>query len=179
MYKLTTEKWGHVIIRVSDDTFIPLDPNNKDYQQFLDDINKNGVSIVEGAVPEQVLAEAATKQFNHQLAQYATAIDRLNRYVLSQGCAEIKQMIATGETVFNEETMEMEPVFVEVTAQSSIDPLPLTIEVSEMDTATMEMVITTVDNPAIVQDLEQRTKAQAVVDATPEEVITAYETTIG
>jgi hypothetical protein len=179
MYKLTTEKWGTVIIRVSDDTFIPLDPNNTDYQKFLDNINEQGNEIVEGDIPEHVLAEAATKKFNYQLAQYVSAIDRLNHYVLSEGCAETKQMMATGEQVFNEETLEMEPVFVEVTAQSSIDPLPLTVEVSEMNDITMEMVITTVDNPAVVQDLEQRAAAQAVVDAAPELVVAAYENTLG
>jgi hypothetical protein len=103
----------------------------------------------------------------------------LSQYVLSQGRAEIKQMMATGETVFNEETMEMEPVLMEVTAQASIDPVPLTVQVSEMNDITMEMVVTTVDNPAIVQDIAQRAAAEAVVDATPAEVITAYETTIG
>ena len=148
---------------------------NSDYQQFLDDLNKHSISIVEGSIPEDVLAEAATKKFNHQLAQYATAIDRLNQYELSEGCAETKRMMATGETVFNEETKEMEPVLMEVTAHASIDPVPLTIQVSEMNDITMEMQFTTVDNPAIAQDIAQRAAAQTVVDATPAEVKTAYE----
>ena len=35
MYKLTNEKLGNVIIRLSDNTFIPLDLNNSDYQVYL------------------------------------------------------------------------------------------------------------------------------------------------
>ena len=178
MYKLSTSITSdpsRTIIRIADTVFIPMVTGNSDYQQFLDDLNKHSISIFEGDIPEDVLAEAATKKFNHQLAQYTNAIDRLSQYVLSQGRAEIKQMMATGETVFNEETKEMEPVLIEVTAHASIDPLPLTIEVSEMNDITMEMVVTTVDNPAIVQDIAQRAAAQTVVDATPAEVKTAYE----
>lgn len=178
MYKLSiniTNELSRTIIRIADTAFIPLVTDNTDYQCFLDDINKHGVSIFEGVVPEDVLAEAATKKFNHQLAQYATAIDRLSQYKLSEGCAETKRMMATGEQVFNEETKEMEPVLVEVTAHASIDPLPLTVQVSEMNNTTMEMVVTTIDNPAIVQDIAQRAAAQTVVDATPAEVKTAYE----
>ena len=178
MYKLSTSITSdpsRTIIRIADTVFIPMATGNSDYQRFLDDINEQGTSIFEGEVPDDVLVEAATKKFNNQLEKYAYAIDRLNRYELSNGRAETKQMMATGEQVFNEETKEMEPVLIEVIAQSKIDPLPLTIEVSEMNDITMEMVVTTIDNPEIVQDLEERTKAQAVVDATPAEVKTAYE----
>lgn len=35
MYKLTTEKWGNVIIRIADNSFIPTDPANTDYQRYL------------------------------------------------------------------------------------------------------------------------------------------------
>jgi hypothetical protein len=35
MYKLTTEKWGNVIVRIVDNTFIPLDIANRDYQKYL------------------------------------------------------------------------------------------------------------------------------------------------
>ena len=88
-------------------------------------------------------------------------------------------MMPTGERVFNDKTAEMDPVLVEVTTHDSIEPVPLTVEVGEMNIATMEMQFTTMDNPAVVQDLAERTKAQAVVDATPELVVAAYENTLG
>ena len=52
MYKLfivqhSTE--ANSIIRLSDNVSIPLDPDNTDYQQFVDDIYTNGIGIVEGA----------------------------------------------------------------------------------------------------------------------------------
>ena len=37
------------IIRLQDNVSIPLDPDNTDYQQFVDDIYTNGIGIVEGA----------------------------------------------------------------------------------------------------------------------------------
>jgi hypothetical protein len=48
-----------------------------------------------------------------------------------------------------------------------------------MNNTTMEMIVTTVDNPAVVQDIAQRAAAQAVVDATPDLVVAAYENTLG
>ena len=167
------------IRRIADATWIPLVEENTDYQRFLDDINEHGVEIVDGDIPAHVLTQATDKKFTQQLSKYAEATARLSQYVLSQGRAEIKQMMPTGERVFNDETAEMELVLAEVTTHDSIEPVPLTVEVSEMNTATMEMIITTVDNPAVVQDLAERTKAQAVVDATPELVVAAYENTLG
>tara|TARA_Y100000361_G_C11047214_1_gene283182 strand:- start:45 stop:392 length:348 start_codon:yes stop_codon:yes gene_type:complete len=45
MYKFQTDK---IIKRLSDGVFIPVDENNRDYQQFKDDVASNGVSCVEG-----------------------------------------------------------------------------------------------------------------------------------
>ena len=183
MYKLLPKDYltgeaSTTVKRLSDNAFIPFDPANTDYQEFLDWINE-GNTITDKEIPEHVLTQAADKKFKQQLSKYAEAVVRLSQYVLSQGRAEIKQMIATGKTVFNEEPAEMEMVLEEVTIYAKIEPVPLTVEVSEMNIATMEMIITTVDNPAVVQDLAERTKAQAVVDATPELVVAAYENTLG
>ena len=179
-YKLNIDHRTEQVMSVcKDDKYgIPFDSGNADYQEFLDWINE-GNTITDKEIPEHVLTQAADKKFTQQLSKYAEATARLSQYVLSQGRAEIKQMMPTGERVFNDETAEMELVLAEVTTHDSIDPVPLTVEVSEMNTATMEMIITTVDNPAVVQDLAERTKAQAVVDATPELVVAAYENTLG
>ena len=65
---------------------------------------------------------------------------------------EYTEMQPTGEQVYNEETEQFEDVMEEVTIQ--------------------ELVYTTetVDNPEIIRDTEERAAAQAVVDATPDEV---------
>jgi len=45
MYKLTENS----IQRLSDGASIPQSSDNRDYQQFLQDVKKQGISIVEGA----------------------------------------------------------------------------------------------------------------------------------
>ena len=45
MYKLTDE---NSIQRLSDNASIPQADGNRDYQQFLQDVKKEGISIVEG-----------------------------------------------------------------------------------------------------------------------------------
>lgn len=179
MYKFQEPDWRGDqepgVLRLADSAWIPFNLDNRDYKSFLQAILDEGTDILEGEPHPKLQKDLEIFTFNQQLNKYATAVLRLSQYELSQGRAETKKMMATGEQVFNEETKEMEPVLIEVIAQSKIDPLPLTIEVSEMNDITMEMVVTTIDNPEIVQDLEERTKAQAVVDATPAEVKTAYE----
>ena len=54
-----------------------------------------------------------------------------------------------------------------------IEPLEATVEVTETNEETMESTTTTARNPLIVRDEEERAAAQAVVDATPQEVIDA------
>ena len=45
MYKLKEQE----IVRVEDNTHIPQASGNRDYQQFLQDVKVNGITIVEGA----------------------------------------------------------------------------------------------------------------------------------
>ena len=45
MYKLISD----VIIKISDNVSIPIDPENRGYQQFLEDIYEKGLGIIEGA----------------------------------------------------------------------------------------------------------------------------------
>ena len=182
MYKLLPKDYltgeaSTTVKRLSDNAFIPFDSGNADYQEFLDWINE-GNTITDKEIPEHVLTQAADKKFKQQLSKYTEAVARLSQYVLSQGRAETKKMISTGQTVFNEETMEMEMVLEEVTVHAEIDPVPLTIQVSEMNNTTMEMITTTMDNPAVVQDLEQRAAAEAIQAATPPDVVTAYENSL-
>ena len=46
MYKITDT---NNIFRKSDGAFIPVTPDNIDYQQFVEDIHTHGLGIVEGA----------------------------------------------------------------------------------------------------------------------------------
>ena len=156
-----------MIFRISDNAFIPFDPANTDYQQFLDDLNKHGTSIVDEELPESILTAAAEKKFNQQLNAYTQAVGRLAQYLVSVGREEVKAMQPNGEKSFNQETGQYEDVLVEMVMQTAIDPLPETVEITQ---GYPEPVNSTVRNPAIVLDEEQRAAAQAIIDATPQEV---------
>ena len=111
----------------------------------------------------------ANNTFNWKLAEYRKATARLAKYRLADGRPELTEMQPTGEQVFNEETGEMEAVMAEVIVQTAIDPLEATVEQITYDdegNATTE----TVDNPLIVADDAERAAAQAVIDATPQDV---------
>ena len=169
MYKLyKNNQTGEVagVLR-GDYMSIPLDLVNTDYQLFLDDINEHGTTIVEGDTPESILTAAAEKKFEIQLANYQRAVARLAQYLVSVGRPEVKEMLPVGQKTLNEETGEMQDVLVETITQTAVDPLPETVEIWE---GFPESVKSTVRNPAIVQDEEQRAAAQAIVDATPQEV---------
>ena len=150
-------------------TSIPIASENTDYQAVLDAIIAEGAACFDGDIPAELQAAADEKQFNQQLAAYRAATARLAQYRLADGRPELTEMQPTGEQVFNEETGEMEAVMAEVIVQTAIDPLEATVEQTTYDdegNATNE----TVDNPLIVADDAERAAAQAVVDATPDDV---------
>lgn len=232
MYKLNEE----TIQRLSDNAFIPQDNGNRDYQQFLQDVKKQGISIVEGAdviepdyvalrtgvdgyaptgeqlgmiadgtqeahvaevkakfpktitggttvdkVPAWVEIEVAKVLFAEQLSAYTVAVARLDKYILADGRAEVTEMMDTTEYVVDEEGMivltDDEPTYVqeEVITVSAVEPLEPTVEITvySEDDMEAEPTIETIENPEITQDNLERTEAQAVVDATPAEVVEA------
>jgi hypothetical protein len=109
-----------------------------------------------------------------QTERYATALKRLDQYVLSVGRPEITEEVevVTGKTwVGGEAGSWVENTTTEtVVVYNAIDPLPATVEVFNQETESME----TVSNPLIVKDEEERAAAQAVVDATPQQVKDDY-----
>ena len=109
-----------------------------------------------------------------QTERYATALKRLDQYVLSVGRPEITEEVevVTGKTWVGGETGSwVENTTTEtVVVYNAIDPLPATVEVFNQETESME----TVSNPLIVKDEEERAAAQAVVDATPQQVKDDY-----
>ena len=127
-----------------------------------------------GPVPDWVQEAADNWTFNKQLREYVTAVERLSQYILSEGRPEIREdVVVETREVWNEESEEYETVNIteNVITQTAIEPLEATVEVTEYNEETMESTITTVPNPLIVRDEEERAAAQAVVDATPEAVI--------
>ena len=229
MYKITSDdniKKGN--------SYIPLDPANSDYQQFIKDVAEQGIGIVEGPdviepsyselrtseyppitdqldkiyhsgvtawktqikeikdkypktitgdttigeVPAWVQEAADNWTFNKQLREYVAAAERLSQYILSEGLPELTEENVIGqEDFFNKETEEREfrDIIETVIIQTAIEPLEATVEVTETDEETMESTTTTVPNPLIVRDEEERAAAQAVVDSTPQAVIDAVD----
>ena len=155
---------------------IPLDPANRDYQRVLDDIIEQGADCFEGDIPEDLQVAADAKQFAQQVVAYTAATARIAQYQLSVGREEVVESQPTGEQVYNEETFEMEDVMADVITQTAIEPLEATVEVTVYgDDPEAEPTVETVTNPLIVTDVEERTAAQAVIDATPTEVIQHVE----
>ena len=129
-----------------------------------------------GDVPDWVQTAADNWTFNKQLREYVAVVERLEHYILSEGRPEIREdVVVETKEVFNEETGEFETVNVteNIVIQTAIEPLEATVEVTEYDEETMESTTTTVRNPLIIKDEEERAAAQAVVDATPQSVIDA------
>ena len=113
-----------------------------------------------------VLAEAeANYAFNHKLAAYKAARARLSRYRLAAGRPEITDMIDTGKI-----NPDGTPYLESVVVQPAIEPLPATVET--INEAGQTVVS---PNPAIVQDDAERAEAQAVIDATPADVVEFFE----
>ena len=71
MYKIT---FTGSIKRLLDNTFIPPVSDNRDYQQFVDDIYTNGIGIVEGADYVGV-----TTYTDARVAEYPPIKDQLDK----------------------------------------------------------------------------------------------------
>ena len=70
MYKLISD----VIIKISDNVSIPIDPENRGYQQFVEDIYEKGLEIVEGADYVGV-----TTYTEARAAEYPPIVDQLDK----------------------------------------------------------------------------------------------------
>lgn len=176
MFNINTSELGDSNIYCqTHNHYIPLDPANRHYQEVLDHIIEHGQMCFDGDIPEDLQAAADEKQFNQQLAAYRVATARLAQYVVADGRAEVREMQPTGEQVWNEETMEMEDVMHEVITVTAIEPVEATVTrmVYSEDDPMAEPVEETIENPLITTDVAERAAAQAVVDATPEEVVAA------
>jgi hypothetical protein len=163
--------------------FVPLDPANRHYAAIVQATAYDG-SFWGDSVPEPMATEAAEWLFNKQLQDYTTAVARLAQYQVALGRKEVTEMQDTEEQQVDDEGMpvydeDYNPVYVqqEVVVVSAIEPVEPTVEVTvySEDDPMAEPTVETIENPLITQDNAERTAAQAVVDATPEAVVTAYE----
>ena len=166
---------GSMIYCDTRNCWFPFDVDNGDYQEMLDDISNIGESCFEGDIPSNIQEEADSRNFNIQLGQYRVAVNRLDKYPLATGRVEVTESVPTGRQVWSEDDddyiTEMETVIVK-TFVPALEPT-VTIEVSG-EGFKAEKNIQTIDNPLITRDNAERADAQAVVDATPSEVIDAY-----
>ena len=153
------------IHQIESDSWIPLDPANSDYQRVLDDIIEQGADCFEGDIPASLQTAADAKQFAQQVEAYKIAKARVAQYQLSVGVPESTQTITTGMQEWNEEAGEMQDV-TETFVIPAIEPLEATVEVTTQEMGE-DPVTTTVANPLIVKDNEERAAAQAIIDATP------------
>jgi len=133
----------------------------------LDDIIEQGADCFEGDIPTDLQDAADAKQFAQQVEAYKTAKARVAQYQLSVGIPESTQTIVTGEA-WNEEAGEMQDV-TETVVTPAIEPLDATVEVTTQEMGE-DPVTTTVANPLIVKDDEERTAAQDIINNTPQAV---------
>tara|TARA_R110000822_G_scaffold49967_2_gene130986 strand:- start:123 stop:647 length:525 start_codon:yes stop_codon:yes gene_type:complete len=162
---------GRTIYCQTHNHYIPLDPANRHYQQVLDAIIADGADCFTGDIPTDLQAAADAKQFAQQLAAYKIATARLAQYIVSVGRAEVIESQATGEQVWDEDTMEMVDVMADVITVTAIEPVEATVtRTVYSDDIDAEPTEETIENPVITADVSERATAQAVVDATPQEV---------
>ena len=159
---------------------IPIDAQNTDYQRVLDDIIEQGAECFEGDVPQELQAAADAKQFAQQLTSYTTATARLAQYIVADGRAEVTEMQDSPNQLTDSDGLlqfdsDGSPIYeqIEVITVTAIDPVAATITETQYDS---DMTATEVEvaNPLITKDNEERTAAQAIVDATPQPVIDEY-----
>ena len=178
MYKINQSEVNDMynICIIESNVYIPVDPANLDYQKVLDDIIEQGTDCFDGDIHEDLQEAADAKLFANQLADYTIAKERLEQYVLSVGREEITESQPSGETVYNEETMQSDNVMVDVVTITAIDPLDAKITrlVYSEDDVDADPTEEEIENPLITKDNAERAQAQAIVDATPQPVIDEY-----
>lgn len=114
-----------------------------------------------GELPE--LSDEAEQAKKDYWVKWADA--RLSQHVLLDGQAEVREMQSTGEQVFNEDTMEMEDVLVEVVVKREIEPVDEFVEQSVYsDDPEAEPTVEQVRNPLIVQDEKERAQALEILE---------------
>ena len=103
--------------------------------------------------------------FNWQLQEYKKSVERLSQYILSEGKPSEAIEYSTG--TFDEEGNEI----MSITVVPAIAALDAQVEENIFDEEGNLTGTQMVDNPLIVADDAERAEAQAVINATPAEVV--------
>ena len=152
-------------------TTIPVAATNSDYQRVLDDIIEQGSDCFEGDIPSDLQTAADAKLFAKQVQEYINAKARIAQYQLSVGKPESSQEVSLNYQVLNRSTGAMEDV-TETVVTEAILALDATITKNIYDDDLNITGTENVANPLITTDNDERTSAQAVIDATPSAVKT-------
>ena len=112
--------------------------------------------------------------FDYQLEEYTKAHARLAQYQVALGREEETEEVVVGQE-WNEETEELVDVTETRVTVSAIEPVEATVEQTTYDEED-NPITSTIENPLITKDDEERAEAQVIIDATPQEVIDAYST---
>ena len=193
MYKITDT---NNIFRKSDGAFIPVTPDNIDYQQFVKDVYEQGTGIVEGAdyvgivsytdarrAEYPPLEEQLDKIYHNGIDAWKADIKVIkDKYPKTQvGITSIAPLPDWVNTALFDKQKEK---YVEATTRLAqyelsagvknedgtyaIEPLPISVD--DPNTAG------TMRNPLVVQDEAEREVAQEVINKTPQAVIDSINT---
>ena len=177
-------------------SFIPRDPDNSDYQQFVDDIYTNGIGIVEGAdyVGVTTYTEARAAEYPPIVDQldkiYHSGIDAWkadikvikDKYPKTQvGITSIAPIPDWVKTILFDKQKEK---YIEAKARLAKYELSAGVKDTDRDIYIIEplpIVVTNESggderNPLIVQDEKEREAAQEIVNNTPQAVIDSINT---
>ena len=179
-----------VIIRTTDKVSIPIDTENRDYQQFVDNIYEQGIGIVEGAdyVGVTTYTEARKAEYppiEDQLDKiYHSGIDAWkadikvikDKYPKTQvgitSIAPLPDWVHTA--LFDKQKEEY------VKAKARLEQYELSAGLKdESENYIIEPLPIWVDgerNPLVVQDERERSEAQEVINKTPQAVIDSINT---
>lgn len=158
-----------------------------DWGTQLDYIYHNGVDAwksdivdpVKAQYPKQTVDNTTLEErkaqalFDHQLEEYKKAQARLAKYQVALGREEVTEEVVIDQD-YNSETEETVDITETRVVQTAIDPVEATVERTIINDETKEETTDTIENPLITKDNEERAAAQAIVDATPQEVVDAY-----
>ena len=172
-------------------SFIPRDPDNTDYQQFVEDIYTNGLGIVEGADIQTTLPYADAR-----MMEYPPIVDQLDKiyhegidawkadikvikdkYPKTQvGITSIAPIPDWVDTALFEKQKEK---YVEAVARLAQYELSAGVvdHVSGLTIAEpLPIYVNGGRNPLVVQDEMERAAAQNVINNTPQAVIDSINT---
>ena len=195
LYKLHKSGNSYSIQVKIDGKGIPVDPDNTDYQRFIDDIYINGIGIVEGA--DYVGVTTYTKA---RAAEYPPIVDQLDKIYhsgIDAWKADIKVIkdkypktqvgitsIAAIPDLVNTALFDKQKEkYVEAVARLARYELSAGVKNEDGSYAIepLPIVITNEDggderNPLVVADETEREAAQTVINNTPQAVIDSINT---